>query len=90
MSARNKTLRSAATLVLIVIGVALVFGGNLANKAATEKNRGIGLQNNTYNRIMVCIASVTPAERTPAYVKQCYDEAEKQTGVKVTRFGHGL
>ena len=85
--------RSHLTTVLAAIGVALamllIIGGNALNKAAVEKNREIGRQNNTYLRVMTCIASVSPTERSPAYVTHCYNQAEHQTGVKITRYGDG-
>lgn len=80
---------SLLPMLAIGLGVFLVLLGNMANKAATEKNRGVGLSNNTYLRIMTCIASVSPTKRTPEYTKSCYETAEGQTGVHVTRFGDG-
>jgi hypothetical protein len=85
----KKQLIAAIPWVFIGLGIFLLIAGNIANKHATEKNRAVGLQNNTYLRTMTCIASVSPTLRTPAYVKSCYDQAEQQTGVEVTRFGDG-
>lgn len=83
------TLLSTIPFMFILLGIFLVWSGTVSNKHATEKNRAVGLQNNTYLRVMTCIASVSPTQRTPAYVKSCYDAAEQQTGVTVTRFGDG-
>lgn len=40
--------------------------------------------------IGLCIFSVSPTRRTPEYVKSCYDLIEKQSGIKVQRFGDGI
>lgn len=40
--------------------------------------------------IGLCIFSVSPIRRTPDYVKSCYDEIEKESGIKVERFGDGV
>lgn len=51
-------------------------------KEAAGKNRAradVGL----------CIFSVSPTIRTPDYVKSCYDQIEKESGIKVQRFGDG-
>lgn len=38
----------------------------------------------------LCIFSVSPTRRTPEYVKSCYDQIEKEQGIKVERFGDGI
>ncbi len=39
--------------------------------------------------IGLCLFSVPYTSRTPEYVKSCYDQIEKQYGIKVQRFGDG-
>ncbi len=51
--------------------------------------RSIGKSNNSYLRTMVCIASETPTQRTPEYVKSCYDMAEKANNNHIERYGSG-
>lgn len=47
------------------------------------------LANRTRLDVDLCIVSVPPQTRTPEYVKACYDDAEKDSGVKIRRFGYG-
>lgn len=61
----------------------------LGNQQATLTNREVGKVNQTYNRVVACLASVSPTRRTPEYTKQCYDLAEKASGVRVERYGDG-
>jgi hypothetical protein len=82
-------LLQAIPYIFILIGVLLVMLSLTANRRTTLRSQDITIENNTYNRIMTCIASVTPTERTADYVKFCYEEAEKHNDVTVTRFGNG-
>lgn len=78
---------------LIALGFVLVFIGVERNKLEQQTQKDqleiIGLENQAYNHTMVCIASVSPTQRTPDYVKSCYEKAEKHTGHKMVRYGHG-
>jgi hypothetical protein len=85
----KKQLITLIPFVFVLLGIFLVLASTMSNRHATDKNRAVGLQNNTYLRIMTCIASVSPTQRTPAYTKSCYETAESQTGVQVTRYGDG-
>lgn len=49
----------------------------------------LGKENNSYMRSMNCIASVSPTERTPEYVQECYSKAEQANKVKLERYGNG-
>ncbi len=44
-------------------------------------------KNNTFVQGIACTTSVGPTVRTPEYKNSCYDEAEKDNGYKVKRFG---
>jgi len=69
--------------------VFLIFNGIMliSNRLATDRNYRTGLVNQTYQRATNCFAATSPPNRTPQYVKDCYDTAEKATGVKVERYG---
>jgi ABC-type lipoprotein release transport system permease subunit len=69
--------------VLTAVGFLIVF-------TTLMNNRQIGRENNTYLQTMVCIASVTPTERTASYVQGCYDKAEDANGNNITHFGNGI
>lgn len=55
----------------------------------TQKNREVGKVNQYYNRVVACLASETPIKRTAEYVKYCYAQAEKATGITGERYGDG-
>lgn len=58
-------------------------------RRAVDRNYRTGLVNQTYLRSIDCKSSVSPTQRTPEYVKECYNQAEKATSVTVERYGHG-
>lgn len=66
---------------LLDFGMAIIFNTQIGN-------RKIGQENRTYLHANACVISVSPTTRTPQYVKACYDQAEKETGVSVERYGN--
>lgn len=94
MPRENYYYRNQVAFVIFCFGMvilALGFVGVLLidNKRATLANREVGKINQYYNRVTVCLASVSPVQRTPDYVKSCYATAEKQTGITAERYGDG-
>ncbi len=71
----NQNYDKISTVLLGVFGFAILF---LLLVLVGKQNIGL------------CIFSVSPTRRTPAYVKSCYDSVEKQSGIKVDRFGDGV
>lgn len=67
---------------------AIAFGVSVVSLLMTLQN--LGKQNNTYLRAMACFVSVPASERTPEYIKYCYEKAENTTGAKIDRYGNGL
>ena len=61
-----------------------------SDRAAEEQLRIAALANKARGDIILCIISVSPTERTPVYVKSCYDRVEKAHQIKVERFGDGV
>lgn len=96
---RDRLVRGFEVIVLSIVVVLTLFSlSRIANIAIqNQKNAQIQYQqiedNASKNRarldVGLCIISVSPTVRTPAYVKSCYDEVEKQYGIKVQRFGDG-
>lgn len=94
MPYNDHTFRNQMIMLTFCFGMViltLVFVGSLLNSANKEtlKNREVGKVNQLYVRVVACLASVTPTQRTAAYVKECYDRAEVSTGVKAERYGDG-
>lgn len=76
---------SAVSMVLGVFAISIALQINNRHELLT--NRENGLVNQYYNRATNCFAATSPTKRTPEYVKECYDQAEKATGVKAERYG---
>lgn len=72
----------ALTMAAIAI---LFFNVNTSQKQIAEAS----LNGKARGEVGLCIFSVSPTVRTPAYVKGCYDEVEARLKVKVTRYGDG-
>lgn len=74
---------------MAAVGAACLIGLLIQrNHTETLKNRRVGLENQFYARTVVCILSKTPAERTQAWIENCYDTAARETGVDYgTRYG---
>jgi hypothetical protein len=77
----------ATAMILSAFGIVLGMQVSLHSDILT--NRKTGLVNQTYNRVVACLASTSPTQRTPAYVKSCYSKAEAATGVTVEHYGDG-
>lgn len=82
---KNKFLLKAIPYLFVAGGFIIWFA---LIGAKTDRNYQAGLTNQTYNRATNCFLAVPVTERTPSYIKECYDEAETATGVKVKRYGH--
>lgn len=85
----NNVLLAAIPFLVVLAGIFIIYTAVISNTNDQTNNHGTGIENNTYLRVMTCIASVNPTKRTPDYVKLCYAEAEKHNGIEVTRFGDG-
>ncbi len=46
----------------------------------------VAKENQTYNRYISCVLSVTPDQRDPAKIDYCWLQSEKDTGIKVKRY----
>lgn len=73
--------------IFIIIGLFLLWAGQQNTSNRTDRNYQTGLTNQFYNRLVACLASESPAVRTPEYTEHCYDLVESQTGVKAERYG---
>lgn len=97
---RDKLFRGFEVLVLIVLVTITLFSLFQLSKVADSNQKNIikhamqvddvGGANRARLDVGLCIISVSPTVRTPAYVKSCYDKIEKQYGIKVERFGDGV
>lgn len=76
--------------LLVGIGFCLFFTMMNQHEEDIHDTRAVSIENNTYHRIVACLLSVQPDERTPEHVKHCYDQAEAHNNVKVMRFGHAI
>ena len=72
-------------ILTIMVWVCLAVFFFLLYSTVIEAKR-FSTENNTYLHTIACISSVSPTERTPQYVRSCYDMAEKGSG-KIKRFG---
>lgn len=86
---RETILFLACTFATVILSVGLVSWLLIGNRNETLKNREVGKTNQLYTRVVACLASVTPIERTPDYVKKCYDRAEESVGIQAERYGDG-
>lgn len=97
---RDKTFRAFEVVVLAIVVVITLFSLSRLNQIATSnrsivKNHNdqvltVGGANKTRLDVGLCIVSVPPQTRTPEYVHECYDNAEKTNDNKIQRFGFGL
>lgn len=92
----NNGLRHSVPTGLFVFSMVMILGAFsliatllTVGYQATLTNRQVGLTNQTYSRIVACLASQSPTKRTPEYTKSCYEAAIKKTGIDVDRFGDG-
>lgn len=83
----NPKLINFIPIIFVAIGFFFIWAGQMNQAAQTQKNRDVGRTNQFYNRVVACLASESPAKRTPEYTKYCYDTVEQQTGVKADRYG---
>lgn len=60
------------------------------NSASQKQIEAAARASRARAEVGLCIFSVTPTVRTPAYVKNCYDRVEAIFGVEVTRYGDGV
>lgn len=81
------TLIKAIPFIFVAIGVFFIWAGQMNQTRRVDRNYATGKEVEYYTRIVACLASESPAKRTPEYTKHCYDEVEKQTGVKGDRYG---
>lgn len=72
---------------MVILALGLVAYLFVDSKNATLANREIGKTNQYYTRVVACLASVNPTKRTPEYVKFCYGEAERATGISAEKYG---
>lgn len=86
--------RDPIPLALFIFAISMVLGAltlvlfmQINNRKELLINRQNGLVNQGYNRATNCFAATTPTKRTPEYVKECYDKAEKAAGVTIDRYG---
>lgn len=83
----NRLLKGMELTDIIIVVMFFLFAAALL--LGTFTNRELTRSNNTYIKTMVCIASVNPTQRTPEYVKSCYQQAEAENGNTITHFGDG-
>lgn len=94
MPYHDKTFRTQIMFFLFCVGMVLTAFIGVAvlvlnSQEETLKNREVGKTNQYYNRVVACLASVSPTKRTADYVKFCYSEAERDTGIYSKRYGDG-
>lgn len=75
-------------LFFILVVLILMYAGSVQRAERQELNDRVTKENNTYVRAITCIVSVVPGQRTPEYVQNCYDQAEKAHGYKIDHYGH--
>lgn len=91
--------RESVPVVLFITAISMVLGAfaisialQINNRHELLVNRQNGLINQYYNRATNCFAATSPTKRTPEYVKECYAQAEKASGVDpniIERYGDG-
>lgn len=97
---RDKIMRTFEVFVLVALVVITLFSLlRLSQVASTNETNivkhakqvdDVASANRVRLDVGLCIFSVSPTRRTPEYVKSCYDFIEKQSGIKVQRFGDGI
>lgn len=93
-------MRTFEVIVLSAVVIITLFSLARVNQITDDNKENImihgrevadnSLRNRARSDIGLCIFSVSPTRRTPEYVKSCYDRIEKQSGIKVQRFGDGV
>ncbi len=104
LDSRDRLMRGFEVIVLGLMVAITLFSLLRLNQISTDNKKNIDdhrsqveetiTNNSKTNRakldVGLCIFSVSPTRRTPEYVKSCYDQIEKETGIKVQRFGDGI
>lgn len=67
-------------LVMMMTGILFYFLSLRLGEIATE--------NQAYNRYNACVLSVPPTDRDTAKIDHCWNEAQKDTGIKVKRYDY--
>lgn len=79
-------LRFIGIVLFLFLGFTLITQIN-STEAKTDRNYRVGLENNAYIRVMVCLDSIPDEKQTADYRKLCYIEAEKHNNVSLEHFG---
>ncbi len=75
----KKTVLDVLPYAIVLIGIIFaLFLISHSNKTAQE--------NNFYTRFQACVLTISPSVRTQESIESCYDQVEKQTGIKAERY----
>lgn len=75
-------------IILTAMGMVLsvlLFVIVLVNRAVEQAER-----NSSKNRVQLCILSIEPSRRTPPDILKCYEDEERESGIKLHRYGGGI
>lgn len=68
------------TVTLVFVGVGILF------YFLSLRLGDIARENQAYNRYNACVLSVPPSDRDENKIDDCWDSAQKDTGIEVKRY----
>jgi hypothetical protein len=72
--------------ILNILPYLIIFLGIVFALLLIDSARQTTRENNFYTRFQVCVLTISPLVRNEQSVNSCYDQVEKQTGIKADRY----